>query len=31
MTTPQSLRADWVAIAVGAWSLALILGALGFQ
>lgn len=31
MTTPQSLRADWVAIAVGACSLALILGALGFQ
>jgi disulfide bond formation protein DsbB len=31
MTTRQSLRADYVAIAVGAGSLALILGALGFQ
>jgi disulfide bond formation protein DsbB len=31
MTTRQSLRADYVAIAVGACSLALILGALGFQ
>ena len=31
MTTPPSLRADWVAIGVGACSLALILGALGFQ
>lgn len=31
MTTPRSLRADWVAIAAGACSLALILGALGFQ
>lgn len=31
MTRQQSLRADWVAIAVGACSLALILGALGFQ
>ena len=31
MTTRQSLRADYVAIAVGAVSLALILGALGFQ
>jgi len=31
MTTRQSLRADHVAIAVGACSLALILGALGFQ
>jgi disulfide bond formation protein DsbB len=31
MTTRQSLRADYVAIAVGACSLALIMGALGFQ
>ncbi len=31
MTTRQSLRADYVAIAVGAGALALILGALGFQ
>ena len=31
MTIPQSLRADYVAIAVGACSLGLILGALGFQ
>jgi disulfide bond formation protein DsbB len=31
MTTPPSLRADHVAIAVGAAALALILGALGFQ
>jgi disulfide bond formation protein DsbB len=31
MTTPQSLRADYVAIAAGAGALALILGALGFQ
>jgi disulfide bond formation protein DsbB len=31
MMIPQSLRADWVAISVGACSLALILGALGFQ
>jgi disulfide bond formation protein DsbB len=31
MTTPQSLRADYVAIAAGAAALALILGALGFQ
>ncbi|MBV9550076.1 MAG: disulfide bond formation protein B [Alphaproteobacteria bacterium] len=31
MTTQQSLRADYVAIALGAFSLALILGALGFQ
>jgi disulfide bond formation protein DsbB len=31
MTTRQSLRADHVAIAVGACSLALILAALGFQ
>ena len=31
MTTRQSLRADYVAIALGAVSLALIMGALGFQ
>jgi disulfide bond formation protein DsbB len=31
MMTPQSLRADLIAIAVGAGALALILGALGFQ
>jgi disulfide bond formation protein DsbB len=31
MTTRQSLRADYVAIALGAVSLSLILGALGFQ
>jgi disulfide bond formation protein DsbB len=31
MMTPQSLRADWVAIALGACALALVLGALGFQ
>jgi disulfide bond formation protein DsbB len=31
MTTPQSLRADWIAIAAGTGALALILGALGFQ
>ena len=31
MTTRQSLRADYVAISLGACSLALILGALGFQ
>ena len=31
MTTKQSLRADWVAIAVGAAALALLMGALGFQ
>src|SRR5690349_15783303 len=31
MTTEQSLRADWIAIGVGAVALALILGALGYQ
>ncbi|HJR55435.1 MAG TPA: disulfide bond formation protein B [Rhizomicrobium sp.] len=31
MTTDQSLRADWIAIGVGAVALALILGALGYQ
>ena len=31
MTTRQSLRADYAAISLGACSLALILGALGFQ
>ncbi len=31
MMTPRSLRADWVAIGVGAGALALLLGALGFQ
>jgi disulfide bond formation protein DsbB len=31
MTTPQSLRADWIAIAAGTGALALIMGALGFQ
>ena len=31
MTTKQSLRADWIAIGVGAVALALILGALGYQ
>jgi disulfide bond formation protein DsbB len=31
MTTTQSLRADWIAIAVGAGALALIMGALGYQ
>ena len=31
MTTEQSLRADWIAIGVGAVALALILGELGFQ
>ncbi len=31
MTTDQSLRADWIAIGVGAIALALILGALGYQ
>lgn len=31
MTTEQSLRADWIAIGVGAIALALILGALAYQ
>jgi disulfide bond formation protein DsbB len=31
MTSSQSLRADWIAIGIGAVALALILGALGYQ
>ena len=31
MTKLQSLRADWIAIAVGDGALALLMGALGYQ